>query len=165
MKKLIIGLFILGLTIPMHAQDPIQLPTVVIVHNYKYLDATGSEDLAVDVEQLELKVSDFNVKELDVYSEDNEFYRVFFIIPKGKILATYDEHSHLIRTAERFQDIDLPIHIKESIAERFPQWTVSKNVYLVNYYEPDNIKKMYKITLENGDKRIRIKVDDHGDFM
>lgn len=165
MKKLIIGLFILGLTIPMHAQDPIQLPTVVLVHNYKYLDATGSEDLAVDVEQLELKVSDFNVKELDVYSEDNEFYRVFFIIPKGKILATYDEHSHLIRTAERFQDIDLPIHIKESIAERFPQWTVSKNVYLVNYYEPDNIKKMYKITLENGDKRIRIKVDDHGDFI
>lgn len=165
MKKLIIGLFILGLTTPIYAQDPIQLPTVVIVHNYKYLDATGSKDMAIDVAQLELKVSDFNVKELDVYSEDNDYYDVYFIIPKGKILATYDDKSNLLRTAERFKNIDLPNPVKQSIAERFPQWEISKNVYLVNYYEPDHVKKLYKITLENGDKRIRIKVDDHGDFM
>ncbi|GAA4296202.1 nicotinate-nucleotide adenylyltransferase [Aestuariibaculum suncheonense] len=165
MKNIIIGLFILGLTTSIYAQVPIQLPEVVIVHNYKYLDATGSRDLAIDVEKLELKVSDFNVKDLDIYSEDNEYYEVFFIIPKGKILATYDHESTLLRTAERFKNIDLPEDVKQAVAERFPQWKLSKNVYLVNYYEPDNIKKLYKITLENGDKHIRVKIDDHGDFM
>ena len=78
MKKLIIGLFLLGLTTQIYAQDPIKLPEVTIVHNYKYLSSVDSEDLAIPVEKLELKVSDFNVKELDVYSDENELYDVYF---------------------------------------------------------------------------------------
>ena len=165
MKKLIFGLFLMVLTTQIYAQDPIVLPEVVIVHNYKYLSSSNSEDLALPVEELQMKVSDFNVKELDIYSDEYDFYDVYFIIPEGKILASYDNKNNLLSTAERYKDIDLPSPVLKSINKRFPNWMISKNVYLVNYHESGNIRKMYKITLQNGNKRIKIKVDDHGDFL
>lgn len=164
MKKLIIGLFLLGLTTQIYAQDPIKLPEVKIVHNYKYLSSVDSEDLAIPVEKLELKVSDFNVKELDVYSDENELYDVYFIIPEGKILASYDKDSNLLSTAERFKNIALPLQVSKAIAKRFPGWSITKDLYLVNYYESGKTRKLYKVTLENGDKRIKVKLDDSGNF-
>lgn len=164
MKKLIIGLFLLGLTTQIYAQDPIKLPEVTIVHNYKYLSSVDSEDLAIPVEKLELKVSDFNVKELDVYSDENELYDVYFIIPEGKILASYDKDSNLLSTAERFKNIALPLQVSKAIAKRFPGWSITKDLYLVNYYESGKTRKLYKVTLENGNKRIKVKLDDSGNF-
>lgn len=165
MKNIFFGLFIMGLTTQIYAQDPIALPEVFIVHNYMYISSVGLEELAIPVEELQLKVSDFNVKELDIYSDENEFYDVYFIIPEGKILASYDAESNLLRTAERFKNINLPSVVQKAITDRFPNWTISKNVYLVNYHESGNVKKIYKLTLENGKKRIKIKVDNLGSFQ
>lgn len=165
MKKLIFGLFIMGLTTQIYAQDPVQLPEVYIVHNYMYLSAAGSKDLAIPVENLQLKVSDFDVKELDIYSDEYDLYDVYFIIPEGKVLASYDKDGNLLSTAERYKDIKLPLPVGKEISRRFPNWAISKNIYLVNYHESGNIRKLYKITLENGKKRIKVKVDDQGNFL
>ena len=165
MKKLVIGLFFIGLSTQVYAQDPILQPAVYIVHNYKYLSSTGSEDLAIPVEQLQVKVSDFNVRELDIYSDEYDLYDVYFFIPEGKILASYDKDGNLLRTAERYKDIDLPALVKKAVYKRFPKWDISKHVYLVNYHESRDIRKLYKLTLENDDKRIKVKVDDSGVFL
>ncbi|WP_142786305.1 nicotinate-nucleotide adenylyltransferase [Changchengzhania lutea] len=165
MKKLMLGLFLMGLTTQIFAQDPTQLPEVVIVHNYKYLNSVNSEDVAIPVEKLQLKVSDFNVKNLDIYSDEYDLYDVYFIIPEGKILASYNNEGDLLSTAERYKDINLPSPVLKSIVNRFPNWSISKNVYLVNYHDTGNIRKLYKITLENGKQRIRVKVDDQGNFQ
>ena len=165
MKKLIIGLLILGLTTPLFAQDPNQLPEVVIVHNYKYLDAASNSELAIPVQNMQFTVSDFNVKTLDIYTEENDYYEVYFIIPEGKVLATYDSKSNLLKTAERYTDIKLPLKVRQAIAKRFPNWGISKNNYLVHYYEPSDIRKVYKITLDNDKQRIRVKMDENGNFI
>lgn len=165
MKKLILGLLILGFTTPLFAQDPTQLPEVVIVHNYKYLDAANNSELAIPVQNMQFTVSDFNVKTLDIYTEENDFYEVYFIIPEGKVLATYDSESNLLKTAERYKDIKLPTKVRQAIAKRFPQWGISKNIYLVHYYEPSDIRKVYKITLDNENQRIRVKLDENGNFI
>tara|TARA_R110001606_G_scaffold261358_1_gene409761 strand:+ start:119 stop:616 length:498 start_codon:yes stop_codon:yes gene_type:complete len=165
MKKLIIGLFLMGITTQIYAQDPMQLPEVVIVHNYKYLSSVNSEAEAIPVEQLQMKVSDFNVKELDIYSDEYDLYDVYFIIPEGKVLASYDKENNLLRTVERYKNINLPLPVMESITKRFPNWSVSKNIYLVNYHESGNMRKLYKLTLENGDQRIKVKADDRGIFL
>lgn len=168
MKKLIFGLFLMGLTTHVYTQDKIkttQLPEVYVVHNYKYLSSIDSEDTAIPVENLQLKASDFNIKDLDVYSDENDLYDVYFIIPEGKILASYNEKGELLRTAERYKDIKLPTPVMEAIDTRFPNWTISKNIYLVNYRESGMAKKRYKVTLENGGKRIKIIVDDKGTFQ
>ena len=165
MKKVIIGLFLLGLTTQIYAQNSETFPAVYVVHNYKYLSDAGSKEAPIPLEELHLKVSDFNVKELDIYTDEYDFYYVNFVIPEGKILASYDSESNLLRTVERYGNINLPISILKSITDRFPNWIVSKNLYLVNYHEHGKTRKLYKITLENGDKRIKIKIDDKGDFL
>jgi hypothetical protein len=168
MKTLIFGLFLMGLTTQFYAQDRIkttQLPEVYVVHNYKYLSSIDSEDGAIPVENLQLKASDFDIKDLDVYSEENDLYDVYFIIPEGKILASYNDKGELLSTAERYKDTKLPTQVSKAIKERFPNWSVTKNVYLVSYRETGHLRKLYKVTLENGGKRIKIKIDDLGNFQ
>lgn len=168
MKNIILGLFILGLTTQMYAQDPIlteQLPQIYVTHNYKYLSSTNSEDVAIPVEKLQLKASDFDIKSLDIYTDENELYDVYFIIPEGKILASYNDKGDLLSTAERYKDIKLPAPVLKAINERFPNWSASKNVYLVNYHDSGKTRKLYKIVLENGNQSIRVKVDNTGNFL
>ncbi|MFD2724658.1 nicotinate-nucleotide adenylyltransferase [Hyunsoonleella rubra] len=165
MKKLMLSLFVLGLTTQIYAQNPEAFPAVYIVHNYKYLSEVNSEEVAVPVEELHIKVSDFDVKELDIYTDEYDFYEVNFIIPEGKILASYDKDSNLLRTIERYKNINLPASVLKSISKRFPNWAISKNAYVVNYHSSGNLKKLYKLTLENGDKRIKVKVNEFGDFQ
>jgi len=165
MKNLILGLILIGLTTQIHAQDPVKLPEIVIVHNYKYLSSVGSEGVAIPVEQLQFKASDFNVEELDIYSDEYDYYDVYFVIPQGKILASYDKDGNLLRTIERYQDIRLPTPVSKAIVKRFPNWSITKNIYQVNYHDSGKkVTKLYKVTLENGKKRIKVKVDDLGNF-
>lgn len=168
MKNVILGLIFLGLTTQMYAQEPTlteQLDAVYVVHNYKYLSSAGSEDVAIPVQNMQFEVSTFNVKNLDIYSDENELYDVYFFIPEGKVLASYDENGVLLRTAERYKDISLPISVSKAISKRFPNWSASKNVYLVNYHESGKTRKLYKIVLEKGKHRIRVKIDDTGHFL
>ncbi|QXP58353.1 nicotinate-nucleotide adenylyltransferase [Olleya sp. HaHaR_3_96] len=167
MKKVMIGLFVFGLTIQMYGQDPtpIELDEVVLVNNYKYLSSTDAADMPIEADQLQISAANFDVKTLDIYADEYEFYDVYFIIPQGKILATYDSDGKILRTAEKYKDVDLPAPILFSIIKRFPKWGIEKDVYLVNYTEDKIAKKKYKITLTNGDKRIKVKLDGDGNFL
>jgi hypothetical protein len=55
----------------------------------------------------------------------------------------------------------------EGVTKRFPQWTVSKDIYRVSYYDKGGAvtKKIYKLLLENGDKKMRIKTNDSGQIL
>ncbi|WAC02777.1 nicotinate-nucleotide adenylyltransferase [Lacinutrix neustonica] len=167
MKKIIIGLFVFGLTSQLFAQDPVeQLEEVVLVNtNYKYLRSTDADDLPIEVDQLQIKAANFDIKTLDIYQDEYDLYDVYFIIPDGRITATYDNDGNILRTAEKYKDLELPQPVLFSVAKRFPNWAITKDVYLVNYKESEKSKKMYKITLQNGEKRIKVKLDDKGNFL
>lgn len=167
MKNIILGLFLLGLTTQIYAQNPVEtLEEVTLVNtNYKYLSSTDADDIAIPVTQLEIKAATFNVKNLDIYTDEYEFYDVYFIIPDGKILATYDKDGKIIRTAEKYKNVDLPTPVLLPLAKRFPMWSIEKEAYIVNYHDTGKTKKVYKLTLVNGDKRIKVKIDDKGKFL
>jgi len=43
---------------------------------------------------------------------------------------------------------------------------VVSDVYIVNYHYPNEVtKKLYKVRLENGGKKIKVKLNEKGDFM
>lgn len=168
MKKLIIGLFVLGLMTQGFAQitKVEQLSEVVVVAvNYKYLNQVDSQEAAVPVELLQRKVATYDLKSQDFYDDDFEFYTVSFFIPEGKIVAAYDSNGKILRTIERYKDIALPMDVSMAVAKRFPGWSITKDVYLINYHEAKGVNKKYKLTLENGDKRLKVKVDSEGNFM
>lgn len=168
MKKLIVGLFVLGLTSPLLAQVPKveQLSEVVVTAvNYKYLNAIDSKEVAIPVKMLERKAAAYNIEDSDIYQDDYDIYYVSFYIPEGKIVAAYNPEGEIIRTIERFEDVKLPSMVRNAIAERFPKWDISKDVYKVTYNQKSGASKNYKVKLKNGDKTMRVKVDDTGKFL
>ena len=169
MKKVVLGLLAIGLSSQMYSQiiKTEQLSEVsVYATNYKYLNELNtSEEVSVPVELLHRKVAGFNVKDSEFYQDDYGLYQVNFFIPEGTILAAYDANGKLIRTAEKFKNINLPKAVKESIDNRFPEWTITKDIYLVNYQDTKGASLKYKVKLENGDKVLRVKLDEMGNFL
>lgn len=168
MKKFIIGLIAIGLTSQVFAQIPKveQLSEVVVTAvNYKYLNATDSKEVAIPVKMLERKVAAYDIQDADFYSDEFDFYTVSFIIPQGKIVAAYNGEGEIMRTIERFEDVKLPTAVRNAVAERFPNWIIVNDVYKVTYTENKGANMTYKLKLKNGDKTMRVKVDDTGEFL
>ncbi|MCK0146615.1 nicotinate-nucleotide adenylyltransferase [Arenibacter sp. F26102] len=169
MKKILFGLLAFGLTTQAYSQI---IPTVelsevtVYATNYKYLNNVNTEEVAsIPVKLLQQKVATYDIKSSEYYQDDYDLYNITFFIPEGKILAAYDKDGKLLRTAEKFKDINLPSSVRNSIADRFPEWTITKDIYLVSYTDAKGAKKTYKVKLENGDKMLRVKLDEKGEFL
>ena len=168
MKKLLIGLIAFGLTAQTFAQVPAhdQLSEIYLVAtNYKYLDEVTAFDTDIDIQQMQREIATYDIKKSGIYKDEYDSYSVSFFIPNGKILASYDKDGTLIRTAERFKHTNLPEAVMVAITTRFPQWTIAKDIYLVNYHEKAGVRRRYKIMLENGDQHVKIKLDHYGNFL
>ncbi len=168
MKKLLIILFIFGLTSELFAQDPVeQLSEVIIVaRNYKYLNKTDNSEASIPVKMLQRRVASYDVKVSDYYDDEYDYYTVSFFIPDGKIVAVYDKDGGIIRTIEKFKNVALPKAVTNAIAKRFPRWNMAKDVYLLKFSgQKESAKKRYKVTLENGNKRMKVKLDGDGNFL
>jgi hypothetical protein len=144
------------------------LPEIVIrAANYKYLNAVSPEDSPKPVSMLEEYAAAYDIKGSQFYEDEYDNYFVSFLIPDGKILAAYDKDGKLLRTAEKYKNVAVPLAVKQAVEKKYPHWVIAKEVYLVNYYaEGGGVnKKLYKLLLENGDKRMRVKITDQGEFL
>lgn len=169
MKKSLIGLLVFGLATQfMFSQvvKPIELSEVNVSVNYKYLDAIDSKEVAVPVKMLEEKVSYYNLKESDLYSDEYDTYQVSFFIPEGRIVAAYDSDGKILRTIERFKNVKLPRSVIVSVTKNYPKWKIVEDAYKVDYYGKSGIaKKQYKVKLKNRDKKMTVKLDEDGEFL
>ena len=169
MKKVkistLFGVLALSVSLQGFSQQP--LPEVVVkAVRYKYLLAVNQTEAAQPVKILERRAAEYDVKSADFYEEDYDTYFVSFYIPEGQLLASYDKDGKLLTTAEKYKNVDLPKKVKSSLSERFPQWAFTHDIYLVNYHEDNNnVRKVYKLTLQNGDKRLKVKLNENGEFL
>jgi hypothetical protein len=162
---LISGLFCTGFTIQALAQVK-ELPEVIVMaRNFKYLKSVNEKGGAQPVKLLERFAAAYDVKKSEFYEDDAEGYFISFYLPQGYILAEYDAEGKLIRTAEKFKDVALPGVVRSAVTTRFPNWAITSDVYLVKYNDAAGSKKDYKLILENGDKRMRVKVNEKGEFL
>lgn len=158
----------LGLIGQALAQDPevIELSEVIITPvNYKYLNQADSKDAAIPVKVLQRKVATFDIEEQDYYTDEFDFYTVSFYIPDGKIVAVYSPDGEVLRTIEKFNDVALPEAVSKAIYERFPNWEIVSDFYKVTYNNKKGANKTYKVKLQNGDKTMRLKLNDEGKFL
>jgi len=168
MKKFIVGLFVIGLTSQVFSQitKVEELSEVVVTAvNYKYLNDLDNKEAAIPVQMLERKAAAYDLREADFYQDDYGIYYVSFFIPEGKLVAAYNGEGEIIRTIERFDDVKLPTAVRNAVATRFPKWKIVKDVYRVTYNQNTGANKTYKLKLENGNKTMRVKVDDTGEFL
>jgi len=169
MKKLLIGLLAFGLTTQFYAQDinDGMLPEVEVrATNYKYLNSVDNTEASVPVQLLQDMVAKFDIKSSEFYEDGSDFYRVYFYIPDGRIVAAYDRNGKILYTIEKFKDVALPYDVSSAVAKRFPGWKIAKDVYRINYNSKSGTAdRQYKIVLENGKETIRVKVDAEGVFL
>lgn len=168
MKKILLGLMVIGFASQAFCQDPqpIELSEVIVKPiNYKYLNQVDSRLAPVPVKLLERKVASYDVTQADFYQDDYDYYTVSFFIPEGKIVAAYDDKGNVLRTIEKFKDVALPVVVRDAVAERFPNWEIVSDVYRVKYNDNKGAKQTYKLRLENGDKTMRVKINEDGEFM
>lgn len=163
---LFIGMFSLSMSEQLFAQEMLKEVTVTAT-NYKYLSAVNPAEAAQPVDMLQHYAAAYDVKEAEFYEDVYDSYFVSFFIPNGKILAVYDKNGNLIRTAERYKNSTLPTNIRNAVAKKFPNWAIADGVYLVKYYQKQDVvtKKIYKLVLLNGDKRIKVKINDKAEFL
>ena len=167
MKKLILGLLIFGLTSQGFSQVDVVLPEVEIkAANYKYLNSVGDTETAIVVTQLEKEAAQYDLKNSKFFEEENDEYLIYFNAPVGKILAAYDNEGEIIRTQEKFVDIQLPLKVSNAVVDNYPGWKVTGDIYLVKYLrEKEDTFKMYKLFIEKDGKTKKIKTDEHGNII
>ncbi|MGB3344174.1 MAG: nicotinate-nucleotide adenylyltransferase [Aequorivita sp.] len=166
MKKVILGFLFFGLTSQAFSQI-IELPEIFIYPvNYKYIASVDTEDIDLNVLNVELKAATYNVTDKEYYSDEYDSYDVSFYIPQGYLAAAYDKDGHLLRTIEKYKSVKLPIAVSKAINQRFPNWIVASDVYKVTYSDEKIMaKKIYKMKLTNGNETIKIKTDEEGNFL
>jgi len=165
MKKSILILLLLALSSQVFSQVTELKEVLITAVNYKYLNAVDSEQNAMTVKQLEEKVAMFNLKGSEFYNDEYETYNISFYIPDGKILAAYDKDGNLVRTIEKFKNVKLPKAVRDAIAKRFPNWSMTSDVYKVSFHIDKGVaKKQYKVTLKNGNETMKVKLDEKGNF-
>ena len=174
MKKVLLGLFVFGLTLQFGLTSQLNaqvindgmLPEVEVHYmNYKYLNSVGNAAAPINVKQLEREVANFDVKGSEYYLDEYDFYSVNFYIPDGHIVAAYDKNGKLVRTIEKFKNVRLPSAVTNSVSKRFSGWAMYDDVYKVNYHKDKGASHVYKIRLSNGDKKMRVKTDEKGNFL
>lgn len=165
-QKLIVLMSVLALGFAMQTIAQETLPEIMVkAVRYKYLSAVDHKDLAIPVKMLEKRAAEYNVRNADFYEEDYDTYFVSFYLPEGEILAAYDKDGKLLSTVEKYKDITLPRAVRTAIIQRFPHWDINKDFYLVEYFQDQGATKVYKVTLQNGDKRMKVKTNENGEFL
>lgn len=160
-----VGAFLFALTTQAFAQQVLREVTVTAA-NYKYLNAVDPEEAAQPVNMLQHYAASYDIRGAEFYEEENENYVVSFYIPEGKILAAYKD-GKIIRTAERYKNVALPKTITKAVATRFPNWSIAKDVYRVTYIDSKGAatSRFYKLLLENGNQKMRVKLSERGEFL
>jgi len=168
MKKLIISLLAIGITGIAYAQEAKleELSEVVVeAVNYKYLSTTDNKEAAVPVKMLERKAAAYDVTTKDYYQDNYDYYSVSFVIPDGKLVAVYDPDGKILRTIEKFKDIQLPDAVSKALQDRFPNWEIVQDVYRIRYEDRKGALKNYKIKLQNGEKTMKVMMSEEGEFL
>jgi len=168
MKKLFIGLLVLGLTTQSFAQviNDGQLPEVTVhAVNYKYLNSVDSDDLDPDVKKLEREAATFDYRNSEMYNDDYGTYSISFHIPNGQIVAAYDNDGKIVKTIERYKDVKTPKSVRKTVTKNYPGWTITDDVYKVSYHQDKGVEQTYKLQLKNGKEKIRIITDVKGNIL
>ncbi len=168
MKKVAISLLAFGLAGSLMSQEirTEELSEVVVMAaNYKYLNASNNREAPIPVKMLERKVASYDVQESGFYQDDWGIYTVNFYIPDGSIVAMYDSDGKVVKTIERFEDVALPETVRNAVVKRFPNWELAGDAYKVNYSEDKGAKITYKVKIKNGDKNMRVKLNQDGEFL
>ena len=175
MKKIIIGLLLISLASLSYSQNTernMLSEVEIYASNYDYIKSVEDKYLPKAVVLLKIEVANFDVhgsslhkrgKENDYPDRDGN-YNVKFSNKLGKINAVYNYRGKVLKTTERFTNIKLPRTVINSILTKYPDWTISKDMYFVKYNHSKELIRKYIVYLKNDNKNIKLRLDENGNI-
>jgi hypothetical protein len=173
MKKLVLFLFILcGFISTMQAQEvivldearlTIDLQAVTVDSNIGEIRCNVKEDYNGQFSSNPIKFMNekFDFKDFlsaVVNKDEIDEYRVTFNSSKGYLEALFTNEAELVQTQQSFKDILLPSAVRNQLHLENKGWTMVSNKYKASGKSDRIDKEVYKIRLENGNKRKTVKI-------
>ncbi|MGB1308056.1 MAG: hypothetical protein ACPG6B_04045 [Oceanihabitans sp.] len=170
MKTLLFGLLFIGFANLNHAQvQEVTLANVVISPlNASYLNAVHDSKTPEIVRKLENKAARFDITESPVFDKQFEAYEVIFTENdknRNSIIATYDSNGKILKSYEKFKDVSIPHTVRNAVYNKFPDWKIFSDTYLVTYYTGKTAKRVFKLKIEKDNKKKTLKVDIDGNLI
>ncbi|SDS24193.1 hypothetical protein SAMN05216503_2427 [Polaribacter sp. KT25b] len=171
MKKIILGLFLIGLAIQSYSQEVLfqakikkeKVPIAVIEsvgEEFGYLEEI--EFFAVPIVFIE---EDVYINSTINSDEDYETYQVVLKAKNTIITATYDKEGKLYSTVEVGKDIEPAIEVKDAMLSAFPGWVITKDRYKMTHYSGKQKKERYKFIIAKGKSEKVVYMNGTGEIL
>ncbi len=166
MRKLMIGMFFLGLTSLAYGQQEdavaqeVELAEVTVTAiNSDYLQAVQDHQTPAAARALESMAANFNLKESPAFNRIDSAFEITFRNSQGSISAVYDSDGDMISAFENIKNVSPPLSLRKQISEENPGWTIAKSKYQVSYYRGKDAVRKYKAQLRSGKKKMNRKYE------
>ncbi len=105
--------------------------------------------------------ANFDINAFIAEFNDGEYdnYLVTLQSSKGFLNADFDKDGNLVKTYQKFKDIVLPLDVRREVYMANKGWTMTQNKYIASGRGELIEKEVYKIKLEDGNKKKSIKID------
>jgi len=172
MKNLCVFLFVLGMMFPVCAQEQgmeyyyesNDLPAVVLKKAGDEFSVYYPDNSNPDSRVLELENKFISYK-IGNQFQGKESYLLLLEIEDGFLSATFNAKGKLISVVEKFENVKLPEKIRNSLAEKFPEWKMMKDKFIYVQKRGEIKRKEYRIIMKNGKKVRRITVNEDGKII
>jgi len=171
MKKIILGLLLIGLAMQSYGQNVLfqakikkeKVPAVIIESiDYKFKDFEAIEFIAIPIEFIE---EDVFINNDIVTDEDYDTYQVTLKGKNSRIVAIYNKDGDLLSTVEHLKNIAPALEVRNSIAKAFPGWAITKDSYKMIHFSDKQTKERYKFIIEKGQDKKVVFTDGKGEIL
>ncbi|MBA6155682.1 hypothetical protein H3Z83_03980 [Tenacibaculum sp. S7007] len=175
MKKLVIGFLFLGLTSLTHSQVENGTPNITLEAvtikplNLSYLKNVQDKNTPEVAVALENEAARYDITEDPIFDREFEAYEVVFKAKTeggstGLITATYDSEGKILKSVEKYKNILLPKTVREAIWEKYPNWVIHKDVYLVSYKNNKDARKLFRVQIRKDGNKKNLKLGYNGNI-
>lgn len=172
MKKIIIVAVLTGFSIQMYGQEVFyeaklkreEMPTAILeAIETDFPGFVVTEYTSIPIEIVEEDVF------VDTVGDPGSTYDTYQLeLKEGSdrsLIANYDSSGKLLSTEEYLKDITPPARVRNSIAQKFPGWTIEKDAFKMVHFAGKSKKERFKLFLEKNDKKMKVFTDENGTIL
>lgn len=171
-KSMLLSLVLLGFCNIVNAQRPetsisyVNLDEIILspIKNVTYYNAVHDSYAAKGVINLETAAASYDISSSDLYGK-YESYLFIFKNHLGKIMAIYDNEGELVKSVEKFENIQLSEKVRLSLLSEYPGWRLNSTVFKVKYANNKDVERVYHLQIVKDDKKLNLKVNCDGDVL
>jgi hypothetical protein len=128
--------------------------------NEEYLASVRDAATPAEIVEVQNMVSAYDATRAEGFEGRNEPFKTVFRMNKGTINAEYDENGELLRATEEFNNVRLPVAVRNTLFNAYGEgWEMVNNTYTVQYERGQDTEIFYTVKMRNGNKKERIRID------